>query len=540
MNKIIYKCGLAICMLMVCIGLFESCNDDDESKADRLFRPQITESFVSYTYFEVKWDRYAGVEKYELQLSVDSFKTVMKQVVTDSTMCRFDGLWYDTQYQLRIRSIGNKLTSEYYVSKDIKTQDLPTKLNSLKASDIIDTQVKITWTDVTYDYLKVYKAKGDTLLQTINVTDLQNEEKQVIVKNLIPQKAYRVEAYKKVNGKDEYQGKKNFKTIASQIFEGDIVDLRDLSPEESLDKITADYIDELANTYPNGVTVILSGGITYNIGTDIPISVNMTFATGLSFAGFATMALDGNFTVTEAAAIDMIKFDMINFTDGPNNPKTSDNYGKAYILNLNRPGITLNNLNIENCVIKYKRGVIRLQDEAVINNLLVNNCIMDSIGGYGVINNANDKAYIGDIKVVNTTITHADAMFVGGKKLGVNSVTLENVTTCFAPKDGGYIFNYDKNSVPGGITVRNSLFGIGGRLLSPETLPSVNALRSNGANAIISNSFRTNDLSLVKKYALDFTDIGTSTKKLFADPVNNNYTVTNNIIKGKAGDPRWW
>ena len=540
MNKIIYQYGLAIFILIISIGVFVSCNDDDDNKPDRLFRPQITETFVSYTYFEAKWERYAGADKFELQLSVDSFRTIYKQIVTDSTTCRFDGLWYDTQYQLRIRSIGENLMSAYYVAKDFKTQDLPTKLNSLKTSDVIDTQAKITWTDVSYDYLKIYKAKGDTLLQTITVTDRQNENKEVIVKNLQPQKSYRVEAYKTENDKEAYQGKKTFKTIASQQLEGEIVDLRDLSQEESLDKITPSYLDGLASAYPNGVTVILNGGTTYNISTDIPISADITFVTGLSFAGYAAMALDGSFTVSESATINRIKFDKIEFTEGPNNPKTSENFGKAYLLNLNKPGITLRNLNIENCVIKYKRGVIRLQDQITIDNLKIDNCIIDSIGGYGVVNNANDKAYIGDIKVTNTTISHADALFVGGKQQGINSLTLENITTCFAPKDGGYIFNYDKNTVPGGIAVRNSVFGIGGKLLEPETLPNVNALRSAGASVLVTNNFRTSDLSLVPKYALDFSDVGQTTSKLFADPAKNNYTVTNTMLKNKAGDPRWW
>lgn len=537
MNKI-YKYSIIIFALSILAGLLTSCNDDDDEQAPRLFRPQINDYFISQTYFGVSWDRYQGAIKYELQLSVDSFKTIKEEVVIDSTNYRFENLWFDTQYQLRIRSIGNNIMSEYFVAKDVKTLDYTTQLNALTEADVIDTQAKVTWNNVTYNHLKIYH--GDDLVQTVNVTNTENQKKQVIVKNLEPVTSYRVEAYALVDGKEAYRGKKPFKTVESQVFEGDVEDLRNLSADESLEKITPSYLNELATNYPSGVTVVLNGGIVYNISSEIVISSNVTFVTGLSFAGYATMAIDGSFTIAESTTLNKIKFDKIFFTEGSNNPKTSSNYGGTYIFNINKSGAKLSKLDIESCIIKYKRGVIRMQTESIINEVSINNCVIDSIGGYGVVNNANDKAYIGDIKVQNSTISHAEAVFACGKKLGVNSITLENVTTCFAPKDAGYMFDYNKNTIPGGIMVKKCIFGISGMVLEPGTAPSVNVLRCDGASATVIDSYRTNDYTMAEKYKLDLSDVGESSKKLFSDPVNNNYTVKNSYVQGKAGDPRWW
>src|SRR5690554_3635300 len=106
-NKI--KISLLGLLMLLLVGLFSGCDDDDNlSTADRLFRPIIKKSSYSGTWIRLEWDKYEGANLFNLQLSVDSFETVLRNVETDTTFYLFEDLDYDTSYQLRIRSLGNE------------------------------------------------------------------------------------------------------------------------------------------------------------------------------------------------------------------------------------------------------------------------------------------------------------------------------------------------------------------------------------------------------------------------------------------------
>lgn len=532
-----YKYSIIALAITLCAGFFASCDDDDDQGgADRLFRPQVTKTTVGGTYFTTEWDRYEGASHFDLQLSVDSFKTILQEAQTDTIVYTFEGLDYDTEYQYRIRSVGNSgIQSEYFVAKDVKTVDFPTYLQSPSDMDVIDTEVRVKWIYADYDELKVYDSDNE-LLDVIEVTDEDNLNKELIVGHLEPSKTYRIMAYKDGN----YQGKRTYKTAASQEFTGDVIDLRELSDEENYSIITPEYVAALATDHPNGVTVILKGGTTYNIAKEISIASDVTFITGLSLKGYAEMAIDNSFVVPSGASVDNIRFEKVFFTEGVTKSKTSSNFGGTYVFNFNKSGAALGKLTLENCIIKYKRGVIRMQTQVTIDEITMNNCVVDSIGGYGVINNGNDASYIGDIKVANSTFSHAEKLFVGGKALGINSISLEKITTCYAPKGASYILDYNGNAVPGGISVKSSVFG-------PGWGSDVHGMRSKASNIIVDRNYRTNDLTWIipeggtePTAPMDLETLNLSATELFKNPDISDFTVTDERIKDKMGDPRWW
>lgn len=543
--KNIFKYSFIALAITLCSSFFISCDDDDLGSPDRLFRPQFTETTIGGTYFSVEWDRYQGAETFELQLSVDSFKTLLRDIQVDTTEYRFNDLEYDTKYQLRIRSYGGGLYSEYFVSKDITTNDYPTKMLTPDAADMLDTRVKVKWEDVNYEYFKVLLS--DTVFMTVPLTAEDNAEKEIIIAGLLPQKTYKIAAYVTEDGEEAYLGKKSYKTVASPIFDGHVVDLRNFTEEESLDMIKQSLVDSVSAEHPGEViTFALNPGTTYNINNTVIFYNDTKFVPGLSFGEkYAILAIDNNFGVQPSTTVQNISFENIFFTEGPTKKKESANFGGTYLFNFNSATdkAVVDNITFNECMIKYKRGIVRTQAEATINNIVFNECIIDSIAGYGVVNNDHAASIIKDIKVTNSTISHAEKIMVGTKAESPNSITMENVTVCYAPKGvGNYILDYNEKSIPGGIKFENCLFGTGWG-------STIRGIRSAASNISINRCFKASDLEWTLNAAGDaymypieeLSDLGKTTTDIFEDPQNNNYTIKDKDVQDrKIGDPRWY
>lgn len=529
--------------LIIAMAIFSACEDDEKNLGNppRLFRPVMNDVSSGMTWIKVVWDKYKGVEAYQLQISTDSFKTVLRDVTTDKTEYIFEDLDYDTTYQLRIKSLGTDIFSDWYVMENVKTADYPTKLITPTATDVIDVAVRVMWTPSELVYTRLDVFKEDLLVKTVPLSEKDNLACQKIITDLMPEQTYVIKIY----AGDEYCGKKTYTTTTSENFGENTVDLRSLSEEASRAVITQNFVDSIHALYSEGVTVVLMGGYTYEIST-VLISHDIRFTTGLSLRGKAMMAINGNFGISSAADKPTIRFDKIFFTEGTQTGKrkTDSNYGGTYVFNINQSGANARKIELNHCDIKYKRGAIRMQTTSQIDSVTINNCVMDSIGGYGVVNNGHDAAYIGDIVVVNSTIAHADKVLVGGKALGVNSVTMQNVTTCYAPANkDSYFLDYNKNPVPGGIVLKNCLFGAG-----QDTTNGVRGMRSACQNILVSGCYRTSDLIWYVPEGTtepanpinDLIQLNVTTDELFRDPRHSDFTVTHELIVNKIGDPRWW
>jgi hypothetical protein len=542
--KNIYNFIRLLTAIVLCSSLYVSCKVDPKTlSADRLFRPIVTTASYSGTTIDLTWDRYTGAKTYQLEISVDSFKTILQSVRTDTTRYTFTNLNYDTKYQLHVRSIGaitlsatsDTIKSLFYTLPDVTTLDYPTYLIAPTSSDVVDNAIRVNWTISANSYTRIDVLKGTTLVTSANLTAADNTAGSKVISGLTPATTYIVKIYNGI----AYMGKKTFTTAAAQIFTGDVVDLRGFTDAKALTLITQAYVDSLSLAHPAGFNLILSGGTTYGVGT-ISITVPMNVVTGLSFKGKAVMAMDGNFVVP-AKTVDAIRFEKIYFSEGLTKNRVTS-YGANYLFNFNVAGAILNSLTLENCDLKYKRGGIRLQTTATINAITLNKCLVDSINDYGVINNGNAASYIKDIVVTNSTFSHCTKLFVGGQTLGIRSLDMEFCTTYFVPQAvGNYFFDYNTNTVPGGITVKSSLFGAGSAATS-------NGMRSSCVSINITNCYKANDLTWTLNTAgtapnapiNDFINMTKTTAQIFADPINGNLKVTDPLLVGKAGDPRWW
>lgn len=94
----------------------------------------------------------------------------------------------------------------------------------------------------------------------------------------------------------------------------------------------------------------------------------------------------------------------------PQGSKTSKNFGDKYIFNLDKSGASISTVEFKSCDIRYKRGICRIKTGASIDNFIMDDCIVDSIGGYGVTNADNDAANFKHIKISNSSFSHCEKL----------------------------------------------------------------------------------------------------------------------------------
>ncbi len=541
LNKILF----VISAMVLTLGIFVSCDPDDVlDPAPRLFRPSTTVLESGGNWIAAEWSKIVGATSYELQLSRDSFQTIDKSAETSMGTYLFEDLEWDVTYQVRIRCLGEDIESEYFVCEDVVVADYPTKLKNIPSDNIIDNSAILKWDIQTEPYteLRVLTEAGE-LVKTFTLTPEDYAKGQKTLTGLQPGVDYKAMAYIG----EEYQGKKRFTTKPAQDFGANVIDLRGLTSDEALGKLTQAFMDSVCNLYASQkFTIVLDGGTQYKIPTlNVSKGVDLFITTGYSFAGNAILLVNSNFGIMAAETVNSINISNVIFTEGTDSgkKKTDANYGGTYLFNFNQAGGNLNELNLKGCDIRYKRGVVRLQTTATLNSVTIENCLMDSIGGYGIVNVDNAASTVLDIVVKNSTIGHADKIFVATKPtVSPNSLLMENVTVCYSPGSNIYIVDFNGKNAPGGVTMRKCLFGTG------KDGAGINGVRSAGAPLTIEQCYRASDMTWYMAAGAtapvspldDILDCGIATNDLFAAPGLANFKITAPALVNKVGDPRWW
>jgi hypothetical protein len=244
--------------------------------------------------------------------------------------------------------------------------------------------------------------------------------------------------------------------------------------------------------------------------------------------------MPSNFNVVSGAVIDSIVFNDVTLR--------GTDYASKYVFNIN-VACTIGKMSFQSCKAEIFRGMVRTQSQpALINNFMVDNCVLDSLAGYGVLTVDVATSKVDNISIRNSTIYKAEKIITS--RNNSTSVTIENCTINEAPAGGGgsYYIDYNTaatNNVTNGITVNNCIFGVG---KNSTTNQSVRGIRANAASTIMaSNNYRTSDqLSMGN----DVPNIITYTKtvlQLFMDAANGNFKIIDTAFPGRSnsGDPRW-
>lgn len=530
--------------LVLMVFSFSSCDDEiDYGTPDRLFRPIIKSTSKGGTWIRIEWDNFKDVVSYELEVSLDSFETVVLDTSVTTNIVQINNLEYDTRYQIRLKSVGDTLKSEWYVAEDITTDDYPTLLLTPVTADLLDKSVRVRWkaSEAVYDRIIVFKE--NEAVDTIAISDRERTLCTKIVSGLKESSTY---IFKVFDAQGNYFGKKSYKTVASQDFGLNVVDLRGLDEVTALGYINQTFVDTICTNYDSQkVTLVLDGGVCYKIPTLlISKNVDLVITTGLSFAGNAVLNVNSGFGIAASSTVNSITLSNLIITEGTDagKKKTDANYGGTYLFNFNQSGGNLNALNLSKCDIRYKRGIVRLQTTATLGSVAIENCLMDSIGGYGIVNIDNAASTVNDILIKNSTIAHADKILVGSKPtVSPNSVTMENITTYYAPGSNIYIADFNGKAV-GSITFKKCLFGPG------KAAAGINGVRSSTTSLSVTDCLKSSDLIWYTADGAaapvsplnDVVDCGVTSSVLFASPDNVNFKVTSSAVVNKVGDPRWW
>lgn len=560
--KKIFKTMLLLAAVTTGMGTIVSCSDDDDlTKADALFRPIInTDDNVelgldanNVPYMIVNWDNYTDADQYTVRVVPTDASVATKEITTSELTCTFNDLEYDKEYFIYISSSNTTsgLKSKEY-SVTATTPDFPTSLITPAATDLIDIQARISWANgVTYDKLRIIKDSSDEVIGEVDVTDEDNAAAEKIIGGLEPKTTYRVEAWK--NG--SYQGKKRIQTTASENYSGNIVDLRNLTINESLKWVNTNNLDSLVQLYPDqDITIVMQGGMNYRLETvKLPSTTgNITFVTGLSLKGYAVWNVTGNFDLANGINLGGIHFEKIDFTDDETKLKTSSNYGGTYLFNPNSDA-TIGTVSLKSCNVRYKRGVLRIRSTNQVENFIADDCIFEYIGNYGITNVDNNGAAIKNIKVTNSTFANCVRLFVNTKSKDIEcgSAVIDHCTFAYFSGNSRGVIELQEKTWKGGISIKNSIYGSCGEV---HTKPQEGIKGWTGSvvpttdNVFFSSDlvWAINEADGTPVNALDGTKLSTGTKGTFKDPnpegelMPGDYTLINSdAIKAKVGDPRW-
>ena len=147
-----------------------------------------------------------------------------------------------------------------------------------------------------------------------------------------------------------------------------------------------------------------------------------------------------------------------------------------------------------------------------------------------------------NIIIRNSTIYKAEKIITS--RNNSTSVLIESCTINEAPIGGGgsYYVDYNtaaSNNVTNGITINNSIFGIGKANAGARTVRGVRANAATTINA--SNNFRTFDQVSLGNDIPSIITYGKTSLELFMDAYNGNFKIIDATFPGRSnsGDPRW-
>lgn len=518
------KLTLAACFVFLILA---SCKKTEDLEKVRLFRPVVKEALESNgNWIKASWQPITGAATYTAQVSRDTFRTVLSSVTIDTNVYVFENLDWDKPYQVQVRANAADTTfsSRFSNLGAIRTPRFPTILNTPTSAEVTEEAVKVSWitggAEVTS--IKILKGSDSSLVTTVTLTPTDVTNQYRIISGLAASTSYIIFLYSGTS----VRGWADFVTLVP--LTGDLIDLRSITGRPS---VLADTIPIIAS----GSTVILKRGETYNISSALSLSKSIMMLSGsdLLVPVQAVINMPANFNIVSGSVIDSIVFKDVTL-------KGTD-YASKYVFNINQ-ACTIGKISFLSCKAEFFRGIVRTQSQpAMITNYLVDNCIIDSVAGYGVLTIDVVTSKCDNITIRNSTIYKVEKIVTS--RNNAVSVTIENCTVNEAPLgNSAYYVDFNtaaSNNVTNGININNCIFGVGKNNAGNA---GIRGVRTNAATTInASNNYRTADqISLGSDIPGIITDTRT-VPQLFQDAPNGNFKIIATGFPGRSnsGDPRW-
>ncbi len=410
------------------ILVFLACEKEEEFGITRLFRPVTNQDDIisGGNWILISWQSIKGAVSYTVEISRDTFKTIDVSVDVDTNYVLFDDLeWYTLyQIQLKANASDSKYDSKMAYAGEKRTAKFPTILITPSEDFVTDVAAIVKWISSGEDptTIKVYKTEDNSLAKEVELTtdDIAAEER--IVSGLSPSTQYTIYIYSGeiVRGWELYETKVPFLTGDNGI------DLRSFEDDPMI-------LWDTLNKVPDGSVVILKRGMTYSIPSGYSIGNSVTVLSGYDFISeLATIDIGSSFDIMSNSTIDSIVFKDLNLKGV---------YATGYVFNISTD-CTIGKLKFESCRGQIFRGFTRLKDPtaASINTFSINDCIIDSLAGYGLVNVDNAADMIENIIVTNSTVYNAQKVFVS--KANTNSVIIKDCTFNELPFGGNYFIDW--------------------------------------------------------------------------------------------------
>jgi hypothetical protein len=516
MNRFIFVIVLATVVFV------SACKKTTDLEAPRIFRPQKAADLIADSNTVIaSWLKIAGAKNYILQWSRDTFKTIDASLTLDTNTAVVEKLLFNQLYQFQVKAVAADTTKSSLWSFLGAVRTLSSILKVPAPDDITFNSVRVRWTTKgsPVTSIKMVKAADNTTVSTNNLSaaDVTNEFK--VVGGLEAATKYIIYLY---SGADE-RGYVDFTTKAP--FAGTVIDLTNIVGRPS---VLADTLPIV----PAGSTILLKKGLTYNISSSYSFNKNLiiTSAPDLSVTTQAKIFFTSNFNFAAGAVIDSIEFNDVFMY--------SDNYSSRYIFN-NTNSATVGKLKFMNSRMEIFRGMVRLQSGAVnMNSFIIDNSIVDSIGNFAMLN-ISSSSKIENISLTRSTFYKTEGVIASSQTS--TSVLIEDCTFNEAPlgnNNNAYV-NYGSLNVAGGVTIRNSLFGVGKTSGSSVTIRGVKVGTSTVVSA--SNNYRTSDQVSGGNDIPNITTSNRTSLQLWQDPASGNFKIMDNAFPGRSttGDPRW-
>ncbi|MBC7888481.1 MAG: DUF5123 domain-containing protein [Ferruginibacter sp.] len=514
-----------ILFVVLAVCLFAACKKTEElGEAPRLFRPVISGQLSADSNTIVAaWLKVTGAKSYRLQLSRDTFRTIDLSILTDTNVAVVKQLLFNQLYQVQVSAVASDTTrnSGWSMLGPIRTLSSILKMPAI--DDITFNSVRVRWITkgAPVSSIKILKTADSSVVAqvSLNAVDIANEFK--VVSGLTAATKYTIF----LNSGTNIRGYVDFNTKAP--FSGTVIDLTGITGRPS---VLADTLPVIAS----GSTVLLKRGEIYNIAASYSFNKSLVIMSGpdLSVTGQAKIFFTNNFNFAAGATIDSIEFNDVHMY--------SDSYGSRYIFNTTNSA-NVGKIKFMNSRVEIFRGVLRLQSgTTTVNNFIIDNSIVDSIAGFGVLTVGVASCKVDNILFTRSTIYKAEKVISSVQNS--TSLLFESCTFNEVPAGNGYYIDYSSasaNTISNGITISNCIFGVA-KNIAANVL--VRGYRANAATVVSSsNNYRTSDFV---SGGNDFPNVTTYTRpaaQLWENPAAGNFKIADATYPGRSsnGDPRW-
>lgn len=550
---------LSATVLTLVMGfIFFACKEDEVYPETRLFRPVLNKDLKAEgNSIIVNMGSMTKAVSYTLEVSRDTFKTLdytiqsdTSYVVINTELLRGDPLYWNTLYQIRATAHAADPAYDSKVSDlgNVRTERFPTILNLPTVYDVTDVGARVTWavSGSAATKIAIYAPSDLKLTSPLMSFDLSEDAQtsgEAIIEGLTPSTQYQVALY----SGDELRGWVDYTTKVPDI-DADgpgVIDIReDTGPQAVVTAVAS---------APDDAIILVKRGVVYDMPT-VALNKSITIRAAYGFGAKRAQLhnTNGNWNIATGSTIDHIRFIGLEIR-GDNFPDATG----TYVFNPNVANVNVREILFEDCVINTMRGVMRIRNtNVVIQNFTINNCVVDSIGTYGVFTADQDPngppsttARVDNITFTNSTFNHLVLCIMSrnnSKTILIDNCTFSNQ---LFPEGTAYLFNYrgsaGNNNVTDGITIRNSIFGPGWKQV--ETTPNNNFRGKNGLPTTpidVSGNYVTSDWDFVIGYEIpglrSLVYSGGQTN-LWVDPGKSNFTFKDLTFPGRfsTGDPRW-